>query len=297
MLDEFSHSENEDEGYDNTFIEDEYDFFEEEDDPEREAFEAAFANDEISFVYDSSDEVKSERKPPRPPAPRKPSLRNEPIPEPEGKRKDTVFPRNFIKDLIGEYDESKIAHLPEFLKCYEKGGEIKKNLDALFDELNKGSHNAMALRYIHNLSFKQIGERLDQELGVSTERTRQIIQKELRKGRHPVRLKRNNLYNAVIALAQNNTEAAVRTGMYQLSEKTYLNLNDDQYEALGDYMRENAVGKWSFESEPSDYDTIECVVTNNEIDFKTLREYAESENIKAYDTEEACLNDIDREIE
>lgn len=162
-----------------------------------------------------------------------------------------------------------------------------------FNQLNEESHNAMALKYIHHLSYKQVGERLDQELG----RVRQIIQKELRRGRHPVRLKRNNLYNAVIALAQNNTEAAVRAGMYQANEKTYLNLNDDQYEALGDYMRENAVGKWSFESEPSDYDTIECVVTNNEIDFKTLREYAESENIKAYDTEEACLNDIDREIE
>lgn len=258
----------------------------------REAFDKTLADDGIAFVA-GSDEVKSERKPPRPPAPRKPSLRNEPIPEPEGKRKDTVFPRNFIKDLIGEYDENKIAHLPEFLKCYEKGGEIKKNFDAFFNQLNEESHNAMALKYIHHLSYKQVGERLDQELG----RVRQIIQKELRRGRHPVRLKRNNLYNAVIALAQNNTEAAVQAGMYQADEKTYLNLNDDQYEALGDYMRENAIGKWSFESEPSDYDTIECVVTNNEIDFKTLREYAESENIKAYDTEEACLNDIDREIE
>lgn len=87
-----------------------------------EAFDKTLADDGIAFVA-GSDEVKSERKP---------SLRNEPIPEPKGKRKDTVFPRNFIKDLIGEYDENKIAHLPEFLKCYEKGGEIKKNFDAFF---------------------------------------------------------------------------------------------------------------------------------------------------------------------
>ena len=245
--------------------------------------------------YDSSDEVKSEHKSS---APRKPSLRNESIPEPKASHtgcyhRESDFPRNFIKDLIGTFNDEDIVHLPEFLKCYENGGKVRETFDTVFNELNEKSHNALALRYIHNLDYKQVGERLDQEFGVNKSRANEIIKKQLRMGRRSG----HGFRNIVEALFYNDAKAAVQAGMYQANEKTYLNLNDDQYEALADYMRENAVGKWSFESEPSDYDTIECVVTDNEIDFKTLREYAESENIKAYDTEEACLNDIDREIE
>ena len=231
---------------------------------------------------------------------RKPSLRNEPIPESTAshighRHKDSDFPRNFIKDLIGAFNDEKIVHLPEFLKCYENGGKVRETFDTVFNELNEKSHNALALRYIHNLSYKQVGERLDQELGVSENRARDIIEKQLRMGRHSG----HGFRNIFEALLYNDAKAAVRAGMYQdfQSEKTYLDLNDRQYNDLADYMRENAVGKWRFESEPSQFDTVECVIVDNAIDFKLLRDYAESEGIKAYDTEEACRNDADRDIE